>query len=60
MNHKNARIRKLAEQGLSDKQIARKLGLATTERVELGLAWLAEHERFTRPEPKPRVKAIDR
>lgn len=52
MNHKNARIGKLHAAGLSVEQIARKLGLASTERVTEGLASLRERGELIEPPPK--------
>jgi hypothetical protein len=55
MNHKNARIGKLHANGLTPEQIARKLGLASTERVMDGLNWLRARGELVEP-----VKALDK
>jgi len=55
MNHKNARIGKLAAAGMSVEQIAKKCGLngATgIERVQQGIDWLVQHGTLTLPTPK--------
>lgn len=52
MNLKNARIGKLHSKGLTPEQIARKLGLADTERVLQGLAWLQARGELVNPAPK--------
>ena len=55
MNHKNARIGKLAAAGMTPEQIARKCGLHGQDgvaRVQQGIDWLVARGELTLPKPK--------
>jgi hypothetical protein len=60
MNLKNERIKKLWNGGLTDPaRIARKLGLASTDRVLQGLQWWQDERALTPSFPLVEVDAKD-